>query len=202
MSRARLATIKKFYMILTHKNIYGTNAPESMRCMLITPDRGIMFEDDEKNMEGKGKDGRYLPGNQLWRIAMQKGTIGKPKRFETPEILAQECVEYFEWVEKNPLKEEKVFGSGYRAHVNLMRAMTIKGLCRYIGISHQTWIDYRKRSEFAETCQFVEDVIYDQKFAGASAGLLSATIIARDLGLADQQNSNLTVIIDKDDEDL
>ena len=67
-----------------------------------------------------------------------------------------------------------------------MRAMTIGGLCIFLDIDRTTWIEYASREGFSQVTTRVEAVIRDQKFTGASAGLLNPNIIARDLGLADK----------------
>jgi len=128
-------------------------------------------------------------GNRFWEA---RTTHGRGKIFETPDILWAACCEYFEWVEGNPLKEEKVFcsqGQVTKAEVTKMRAMTIFGLCHFLGISRPTWDEYCGREDFAYICSEAENVIRDQKFTGAAADLLNANIIARDLGLADKQEN-------------
>lgn len=67
-----------------------------------------------------------------------------------------------------------------------MRAMTVSGLCIFLDISQQAWGEYRDRDGFGEVTSRVDEIIRTQKFEGASAGLLNANIIARDLGLADK----------------
>ena len=101
------------------------------------------------------------------------------------------CLEYFDWVERNPLSEEKVFasqGKVTRARVAKMRAMTIMGLCNFLDIGMSTWDEYRNREDFAAVTARVEQIIRQQKFEGASADLLNANIIARDLGISDKQD--------------
>jgi hypothetical protein len=44
--------------------------------------------------------GRFAPGNELWRIVADR--LGRPLKFETPDVLWGHCVEYFEWVEAHP----------------------------------------------------------------------------------------------------
>ncbi|MEO9884023.1 MAG: DNA-packaging protein [Balneola sp.] len=115
---------------------------------------------------------------------------GRDPIFKNPNELWNQCVEYFEWVKRNPLKEEKVFhnnGTITRANVSKMRAMTIKGLCLWLGICEKTWSNYRKKDDFLQVITRAEDVIYSQKFEGASADLLNSNIIARDLGLKDSK---------------
>jgi len=46
---------------------------------------------------------------------------------------------------------------------------------------------YKAKGEgWAEAVELVEQAIYNQKFEYAAAGLMNATIIARDLGLAEK----------------
>lgn len=126
-------------------------------------------------------------GNRFWEA---RSSHGRKPIFGSPEELWTACLEYFEWVEANPLYEAKAFSSGGKVTVkNLpkMRAMTIDGLCIFLDISVQTWHDYAKREGFIEVTTRAEKVIRSQKFAGAAADLLNANIIARDLGLADKQ---------------
>lgn len=89
----------------------------------------------------------------------------------------------------NPLYETKAFchqGVVTYAEIPKMRAMTIGGLCIFLDIDRTTWRDYAEREDFSQVTTCVEETIRDQKFAGASADLLNANIIARDLGLSDK----------------
>lgn len=126
-------------------------------------------------------------GNQFWKA---RSTHGRKPIFASPEQLAQACEEYFEWVEANPLYEAQAFayqGSVTVQQLPKMRAMTLGGLCLFLDIDRKTWDLYRQREDFLPVTTRVEEAIRDQKFSGASAGLLNANIIARDLGLADKQ---------------
>lgn len=131
-------------------------------------------------------------GNRFWEA---RTTHGRDKIFSTPDVLWAACVEYFEWTEENPLTEEKVFcaqGLVTRATVSRMRAMTLSGLYRFLDISRSTWDEYRGREDFSAVIEQVEETIKDQKFSGAAADLLNANIIARDLGLRDKQDHELS----------
>ncbi len=130
-------------------------------------------------------------GNKFWEA---RTTHGRKRKF-SPTTLWKGCLEYFEWCLANPLIEEKVYhtdGKITRADANLMRAMTIGGMCIFLDIDQTTWGDYRKQKDFSPVITRAEDVIRDQKFAGAAAGLLNPNIIARDLGLRDKQDHEHT----------
>lgn len=127
-------------------------------------------------------------GNQFWKARTKHG---RDKLFASAELLWEACQEYFEWVEDNPLYESKPFsfqGQSWIEEVPKMRAMTIGGLCLFLGIDKTTWFDWAKSKDFSHVVTRADEVIRAQKFAGAAADLLNANIIARDLGLADKQD--------------
>lgn len=125
-------------------------------------------------------------GNQFWKA---RSSHGRNPIFASPDDLWEASCEYFEWVEANPLYEDKLTSyQGVNTHepVAKMRAMTISGLCIFIDVARRTWDDFRKREDFLPVVSRVEEIIRTQKFEGASADLLNPSIIARDLGLADK----------------
>lgn len=125
-------------------------------------------------------------GNRFWEA---RSSHGRKPIFATPEKLESACIEYFDWVESNPLWESKPFA--YQGEITIaefpkMRAMTLGGLWIFLNIHHDTWYEYAKRDGYAEVVRAVDAIIRNQKFTGAAADLLNANIIARDLGLADK----------------
>lgn len=132
----------------------------------------------------------FKSGNKLWE---RRDTSGRAKKFESPDQLESLCIDYFEWVEANPLWQYKIAqykGVPVPMKVPKMQAMTIHGLCLKLGITHQTWINYASAEgyeDFFEVCAWAESVMRVQKFTGAAADLLNPAIIARDLGLVDKQ---------------
>lgn len=138
-------------------------------------------------------------GNKFWEL---RSKHGRDKLFATPQLLWDAAVEYFEYCENNPLKEEKVFnyqGEIVRADIAKMRAMTLSGLCFYLKCNEAYFRTFKAQlpkdeQEFNTVISEIESVIYNQKFQGAAADLLNANIIARDLGLADKQEVQSTVI--------
>lgn len=126
-------------------------------------------------------------GNRFWEA---RSSHGRKPIFEKPEDLWKACVEYFEWVEDNPLETAELVkfqGEATIATLPKMRAMTIQGLCIFLDIARFTWDNYRNREDFLSVVTRVEEVLYNQKFSGAAADLLNPNIIARDLGLAEKK---------------
>lgn len=125
--------------------------------------------------------------NRFWEA---RSSHGRAPIFSSPDELWSACVEYFEWVEANPLYERKAFhASGVITTDDMpkMRAMTVVGLCNFLDIGTSTWSDYARREDFSAIVSRAEQVMRQQKFEGASADLLNPNIIARDLGLAEKQ---------------
>ena len=98
--------------------------------------------------------------------------------------------DYFEWVTGRPQYEARPFqykGMTLLQDVPKLRPFTIKGLLLFLDISNYTWDRYRNKEgiEFQQVIEKIENVIYIQKFEGASVDLFNPNIIARDLGLRD-----------------
>ena len=135
-------------------------------------------------------------GNQFWKA---RAKHGRNKIFKTPELMLDAAFDYFAWVEDNPLKKAIIYqGDVCSKPEELMRAMTIKGLCIYWGVNTRYLNDFvsgldledEKGKDFSEVISTIKEIIETQKFEGASAGLLNPNIIARDLGLTDKSESN------------
>lgn len=131
-------------------------------------------------------------GNQFWKLV--KNPTGRPLKIESPEIMWKKACEYFEWCDNTPLetyeseislKETKEKSKEY------LRVYTIEGVYLYLGVTRQTFENYGTKDEYKEFFAVVgaiKNVVYKQKFEGASSGLFNANIIARDLGLADKKD--------------
>lgn len=116
---------------------------------------------------------------------------GEPRIFLQASEFKKAASEYFRWVDDHPLQEEQVFqhkGCIVRADKAKMRSFTKQGLASYLGIPVSRLESYKQRKdpEWREAMELIEQVIYEQKFSGAAAGLLNSSIIGRDLGLADK----------------
>lgn len=156
-------------------------------------------------MSDRDEAGRFLPGNRFWEA---RSSAGPNPKFDGPDALWAACVEYFQWVEDNPLHEAKAFA--YEGVVKVealpkMRAMTIGGLCLFLDITDQTWRDWKAgRSDLVGVISRAEAIIYQQKFTGAAADLLNPNIIARDLGLADKKelSGGMAITVSQEDANL
>jgi len=137
---------------------------------------------------------QFKVGNDAWRA---RSTHGRKPKFDNAETLEAACLEYFQWAEDNPLMTVELVkfqGEGKLVQVPKMRATTILGLCNFLDIDRSTWKGYRAKPDFSHICGWVEGAIYQQKFEGAAADMLNASIIAREIGLSDKEASEETAV--------
>lgn len=122
--------------------------------------------------------------------------IGRPPKFKDPETLWQACLEYFIWIDDNPMYVERLFNGKARlvtGYETKKRPYTLEGLCVFLFIIPQTWYNLKKRGQdFLDVTEMVENIIKANKFEGAIVGLYKENIIARDLGLKDTMQQELT----------
>ena len=140
-------------------------------------------------------------GNQFWKARTKHG---RDKIFASADLLWEACLEYFQWVEDNPLWETKSYmfqGAPVQDQLPKMRAMTLDGLCLFLDIDDRTWRRWQEDKDFCGITTRAEKVIRSQKFAGAAADMLNANIIARDLGLVDKQEQKQVKAIENMDDD-
>lgn len=126
-------------------------------------------------------------GNKFWEA---RSTHGRAPIFADADQLWTAALEYFAWVEANPLYEDKLVtfqGAATHEPCAKMRAMTLSGLCIFLDIGRSTWDIYAKQEDFLGITSRIAEIIRTQKYEGAAADLLNANIIARELGLADRQ---------------
>ena len=122
--------------------------------------------------------------DQFWRRRLRHG---RRPIFEDPIKLWEAAVEYFVYTDKRVIKKQDYVGKdAIKVYREFSPPYTITGLCVDLGISLDTWINYKKRSDFLDIINDIEQIIYSQKFEGAAAGVYNANIIARDLGLAEK----------------
>lgn len=125
-------------------------------------------------------------GNQFWKL---RSKHGREKIFSSPDILLEAACEYFEATDRRKwIKTEFNGKDAIKCEVPTETPYTLTGLFLYLDIDRKTWDLYRQREEFIPVITRVEAIIYTQKFEGASVGAFNASIIARDLGLADKKD--------------
>lgn len=143
----------------------------------------------------------YTANNELWKKRLRTGANVK----YTAEQIAEKAIEYFQWVEDNPIKEQKIVVAGgeiEKVYLEKKRPMTEKALVFHMGIHHSTWIAYKEdKKDYAksELCLNICRFIANQKFEGAAVGIFNHAIIARDLGLVETSKVDVTTNIEVDE---
>ncbi|MFU1607036.1 terminase small subunit [Sulfitobacter pontiacus] len=111
----------------------------------------------------------------------------RPRKFGCPEQLAEQFVNYANYMEDNPLLEIKLFfyrGEVVTGKCRKPRPMTIESFSSFLGISSRTWRYWKlNREDLAEIIEIIEDAIFDHLFCLATANLVKANLISRKLGL-------------------
>lgn len=141
------------------------------------------FGDPDGEQEPEAKKTGGESGNKFWRLPK---ALGRPLQYETPEQLIQKAYEYFDWVDDNPLKLHKVFATG-GGWEKKARAMGIQSLCVHLGISHTTFLNYKKRDDgIGKAANHIQQVMDAWNIEIACSGLGNGNIIARIIGLSEK----------------
>lgn len=112
----------------------------------------------------------------------------------TPEQLFDMGVSYFEWAEANHIKAAETAsfqGEVSESLVHKVRVFTLNGFALYAGCTINTLARYRSEAGYSEVMEFIDSVIYEQKFQLAANGVVNPGFIGKDLGI--DKPANITV---------
>jgi len=127
--------------------------------------------------------------NQFWKL---RSKHGRDLLFSTPDLLWEAAVQYFEATDARKWIKKDWVGKDAKEVVRETETpYTLSGLCLYLNANRGYWSEFKqtaaaKTKGFPEIIHAIEEIIYTQKFEGASVGAFNANIIARDLGLKEQ----------------
>jgi hypothetical protein len=130
------------------------------------------------------KKGKQTP---LWKVAK----VGRPRLYNSPDELWDAACAYFKWADDNPVQNPKFVTRAGNAEIDFVpipRPYTMEALCLHMGVSRDSLDIYEKREEFFVIVKEIKDTVRAQKLEGAAAGMYNSAIVARDLGLKDQQD--------------
>lgn len=146
-------------------------------------------------MSGHNDRRGFTKGNQWWRLRTK---VGRKRLFATPEILREECYKYFEHTDARKWYKVDYKGKDVeRVEIPTDTPYTLHGLCLFLNIDRQTWINYRNSIDLFEVVKEIDDIIYLQKFEGATVGVYNSSIIARDLGLVDKTENESKIKVEE-----
>lgn len=146
------------------------------------------MEQEKENQESSPKNKRI--GNSFWTM---RSSHGRKKLFETPEDLENSASDYFTWCDENPWNSTKEVTTekGFISEIKpTQRPYTKTGWYHFIGCS-STWLTNFKKTadkDFLRVIGEIEGFIENQQWEGATVGVFNANIIARTLGLKDNQD--------------
>lgn len=128
-------------------------------------------------------------GNEFWKL---RSKHGRDKIFSTPEELWDAAVDYFKATKERKRTIHEVHGKdATRCDIEREVPFTMQGLYLFLDTNAETWRKYRERKDFVEIIARIEEIIYQDKFEGASVGQFNQSIIARDLGLVDKRQEEV-----------
>jgi hypothetical protein len=107
----------------------------------------------------------------------------------TPTELLEKAAEYCDYVEATPLQSQNAAvhkGDVTVYQLDKARAMTLKGFAAYLGLTVPQLRGTDTSEAWNTALAKIEQVFYTQKYELAAAGLLNASIVSRELGLADK----------------
>lgn len=134
-------------------------------------------------------------GNNYWEFRNKHGRDFK----YNPESLWDEAVKYFNWIsskswsKKDPIKSGDLAGT--LIDVPTQTPMSIAGFCLYADIDENTFSRYEKEKgyeDFWGVTTRIKSIIESNQFEGATVGAYNPNIIARKLGLSDNQKIDHT----------
>lgn len=137
-------------------------------------------------------------GNKFWKL---RSKHGREKIFDDPQAMLDAAYEYFEWNSRNPWYKNEAIKSGENAgdiiHIPVERPLTLEGLCMFWGATTRYLEKFEKTlkpedEDFIPVIAHIREVIRRQKLEGATIGTFNASIVARELGLADKQSHEHT----------
>ncbi|QVW27725.1 terminase small subunit [Hafnia phage Pocis76] len=127
----------------------------------------------------------------------------------TPEQVFELAIRYFTWAEENHIKatETAAFQGVVReSRIHKPRIFTINGFRLFCGFSSGTIDKWRKTDGFKDVMEFVDGVIYEQKFQLAANGIVNSSFIGKDLGIdnapAVSVENNVTTVDNVSAEDV
>ena len=125
-----------------------------------------------------------------------KNLGGRPLKY-TPEQIEQKFAEYVEQNKQCTFYRNELIKSGDKAgeviRVEVPAPLTIVGFCVYLGITKQTFYELLENKDkgFSDILHACKHYIEQNQLAGAAAGVFNPMIIARLLGLQENQRHEI-----------
>ena len=113
----------------------------------------------------------------------------------TPEEVFDFAVRYFSWAESEAIKaiETAAFqGVVSESLVHKPRVFTLTGLALFMGVNINRFARWRTEAGYSDVMEFIDNVIYEQKYQLGVAGIISSTIVGKELGIDKPQEITIS----------
>jgi len=133
-------------------------------------------------------------GNEFWKLREEHGR----SKILTPKELFLLAYDYKQHIDSNPIKVQDNKGTKNVNEIELKRPYTWDGFEYFVfektGLAKLE--DYRKAEgtyeDFSDIIHIINKIFRSQKFEGAAVGIFKENIIARDLGLKEKSETELS----------
>lgn len=136
-----------------------------------------------------------------WNIHKKKPNY---KAFKDPYDLWIAACDYFNYTQKNPLVKYEFVKTGPLAGSQVPTAVprpfSWSGLNVYLvthaitcNLNRYRYNDGNAYDDYQDIIKLIEDVMFSQKFEGAAVGIYKENIIAREIGLAERNKTDVVI---------
>lgn len=113
----------------------------------------------------------------------------------TPEEVFDFAVRYFTWAEGEAIKAIETAAFQGVVSENLIhkpRVFTLTGLALFMGVKIGSFARWRSEPGYSDVMEFIDNVIYEQKYQLGVAGIINATIVGKELGIDKPQEITIS----------
>lgn len=136
---------------------------------------------------------QFPEGNRFW---LKRSKHGRDRIIQDPKLLIEAANEYFEYCLNNPIQVVDFKGSQVQ-EVDYKKPQVFEksGLLVFLGVNKwETVTNLRTVSkDFSDAIDYIENVIFYQKYSNAAVGLYNVALVVRDLKIADSSESKITL---------
>lgn len=113
----------------------------------------------------------------------------------TPEEVFDFAVRYFTWAEGEAIKAIETAAFQGVVSENLIhkpRVFTLTGLALFMGVKIGSFARWRSEPGYSDVMEFIDNVIYEQKYQLGVAGIINSTIVGKELGIDKPQEITIS----------